>query len=140
MENFGTIAVTSADELKTAIAKAQKAGLILKTGSGMVVPEELQKKAGQTLKGTFTGKSEVRQTRAKDGVYVAHQFSYEGKNYFILGNSDSVYPKGTEMEFKVAEREIQRENESVTVYGFELGKITEGVKAPVINKRSAKVN
>lgn len=132
MENFGTITVSSVDELKNAIAKAQKAGLILKTGSGMVVPEDLQKKAGEVLKGTFTGKSEVRQTRAKDGVYVAHQFSYDGKNYFILGNSDSVYPKGTEMQFSVTEREVQREGENVAVYGFELGKVTESKKAPII--------
>ena len=117
--SFSTIVVNDNNALQSALQKAISLGYEVKTGSGMIVPQKLQAKVGETLKGTFTGQAEVRKTRKGDGVYIAHNFTYEGAKYSILAGNE-VQPKGTEFEFEITRRVVQNEKgEDVNQFGFQ---------------------
>lgn len=140
MKVFNTIQFTDIDSMKRAEKVATEMGLKINEATGMRVPEELQTKAGQVLKGTFTGIGEMRESKKGGSVYKAYQFSYDGKTYFILGE---LAPKGSEFNFKVAKRQIEVEKkdsngnvikEEVETFGFEyLGLVKVKGKAPVIS-------
>lgn len=137
---FNTLSFNDSTSMKAAEKIAAEFGLEIKSGSGMRVPDDLKPLEGDVLIGTFTGIGELRKTRAGDGAYKAYQFSYDSKNYFILGE---LHPKGTEFRFKVAKRTLEVEKkdadgnvtkEEIETFGFEyMGLVKVEEKAPIIS-------